>query len=331
MAPDRAPEFTYRTVISPETARASGLPAMQHAASILPLGAGRFLATWYAASYETAADAVLARASFTPADGWSAPHASLHVPGFSLGNPVLWEPEAMAARAGGGVPPGRTLQLFAALLPDPAWTSARVATLFSSDLGASWHDLRFLSPIRGLMTKGRPILSGARWLLPVYDEGTFAPMVLVSRDAGGSWELSGDTTSRGRAIQPCLVDTPRGVLMFTRSREGCILRSLSTDHGSTWSASRRTRLPNPNSAIDLIRLSDGRLCLVYNPTAEDRTTLALAFSRDEGERWTEPFAIQVSPGEVSYPSAAQDARGNLHVLYTLDRHTIVHATASLSP
>lgn len=49
---------------------------------------------------------------------------------------------------------------------------------------------------------------------------------------------------------------------------------------------RHTSLPCPNSGIDAVRLLDGRVLTVYNPTKYNyRAVLAVAVSEDDGETW----------------------------------------------
>jgi predicted neuraminidase len=289
---------------------------MHHAASVLGLEDGRLIAVWYAASYETAPDAVLLRAFWDDGE-WDEPEVVVSVPGFSLGNPVLRRSRP------------DELWLFFALLPEPAWTSARVACMVSRDAGANWESLRFLHAFAGLMTKGRPLEYGGNWLLPVYDEKSWAPMVLISKDEGRSWELVGETTARGKAIQPVIAPVPGGLLMLERSPLGRIHQSRSFDGGRSWTASVPTELPNPNSGIELLTLADGRLCLIYNPLERARTCLGAAFSNDCGESWSPLVKLVEGLGEYSYPSASQV--GDLvHILFTANRATIMHAKLDVS-
>src|SRR5690606_16289924 len=97
-------------------------------------------------------------------------------------------------------------------------------------------------------------------------------------------------------IQPTLWESEPGkVHMLLRSTEGYIYRSDSEDFGSTWSKAYKTALPNPNSAIDLTKLENGNLALLYNPDDKnwgDRSTLLLAFSTDNGKTWSEEILIE---------------------------------------
>jgi predicted neuraminidase len=93
------------------------------------------------------------------------------------------------------------------------------------------------------------------------------------------------------------------------------------DDGITWSAAQPIDLPNPNAGIDVTRLQDGRLAMVYNHATNGRTPLNLAVSRD-GDRWTQFHALETEPGEYSYPAMIQASDGNLRIAYTWRRTRI---------
>jgi predicted neuraminidase len=64
-----------------------------------------------------------------------------------------------------------------------------------------------------------------------------------------------------------------------------VRRSLSTDGGLTWGAPQPTSLPNNNSSVQAIRLSDGRVAMVANPvnaTMSDQRRASL-YDEIEGE------------------------------------------------
>jgi predicted neuraminidase len=128
-------------------------------------------------------------------------------------------------------------------------------------------------------------------------------------------------------IQPTLWETTKGeirMLMRSTERIGRIMRASSTDKGLTWSFARLTSLPNPNAGIDVARLYDGRLLLVYNHTREGRTPINLAASSDEGDTWGNPVVLEDGPGEYSYPAVIQSADSLVHITYTWNRQRIRH-------
>ena len=109
--------------------------------------------------------------------------------------------------------------------------------------------------------------------------------------------------------------------MLLRSTANKIYRSDSSDYGLTWSEAYAIDLPNNNSGIDLAKLSDGRILLVYNPVSTSwgkRTPLVVSISSDNGYSWSEiailenedpPFdeeKIKLDrshrPNEFSYPA-----------------------------
>ena len=118
----------------------------------------------------------------------------------------------------------------------------------------------------------------------------------LSKDGGYSWtrseivpmeDISIDDKHSGNhfgLIQPTMWESAPGkVHMLLRSNHGFIYRSDSVDNGQTWCKAYATELPNNNSGIDLAKLKDGTLALVYNFSTEnwgDRCKLLLAFSRD---------------------------------------------------
>jgi predicted neuraminidase len=80
-------------------------------------------------------------------------------------------------------------------------------------------------------------------------------------------------------------------------------------------------LPNPNAGIDLVRLKDARIVLIYNDSSTVRTPLTLAVSAD-GEHFTNFATLESGPGEFSYPAIIDGSDGALHITYTDNRRNI---------
>jgi predicted neuraminidase len=116
---------------------------------------------------------------------------------------------------------------------------------------------------------------------------------------------------------------------FARSNMGRICVSDSNDEGITWTPARPIDLPNPNSGIDVVRLKDGRIVMIYNHTDRGRTPLNLAVSKD-GDRWTRFADLEKDSGEYSYPAMVQAADGSLHITYTWRRQKIKYLNFPLS-
>jgi alpha-L-rhamnosidase len=88
---------------------------------------------------------------------------------------------------------------------------------------------------------------------------------------------------------------------------------------------RPTTLPNPDSGIDAVTMTDGRALLVYNhvSTRRKRFPLNVAISSD-GRRWRALRVLEDQPGEYSYPAVIQGSDGLVHITYTWNRERIKH-------
>jgi predicted neuraminidase len=146
------------------------------------------------------------------------------------------------------------------------------------------------------------------------------------------WDSTSDTLVVPQAhfgvIQPAVWEYAPGrlkMLMRATTRIGAVCAASSEDYGRTWSPASLTAVPNPNSGLDAVRLSDGRVVLACNPTREGRTPLSVLMSEDNGETWPWRKDLETKPGEYSYPSIIQAADGRVHVVYTYQRTQIYHA------
>lgn len=92
--------------------------------------------------------------------------------------------------------------------------------------------------------------------------------VAVSTDDGQTWTLSevpGSIGSVHMTIVP--LDGNRFAAFYRRRQSDFVHRSESLDGGVTWSAPEPTDVPNNNSSINVVRLNDGRLAMLCNPTS----------------------------------------------------------------
>jgi predicted neuraminidase len=268
------------------------------------------------------------------------------VPGVPLWNPVLFR------EAGGEI------WLFYKVGPNvPAWSGAIIR---SQDDGKTWSQPHLLPA--GLLgpAKNKPIqLHNGAILCPTSAEtwNTWACWVELSRDGGQSWRRCGPITApagqpaSGSAetlvsatwdaatgtlllpqdfpgvIQPAIWEyAPDHLRMLMRATRqvGTICLSESLDGGVTWSPARKLAVPNPNSGLDAVRLTDGRVALVCNPSDVGRTPLSVLISEDNGETFPQRIDLETQPGEYSYPSILQTRDGSLHVVATHNRHRIEH-------
>jgi predicted neuraminidase len=285
-------------------------PPMHHCISVTK-DKDDLITVWYSASYEKAPDSVihLAKKRF---DKWTEPVTVIKMPGFGIGNPVIWKS------------PDDELWLFFVILTENDWQSALICRQKSKDHGENWSELEIISNMKGIMTKGRLlILRNGNYLLPVYDEKKWTSMILLSED-GNNWKLYGETTVTG-LIQPVVIELDDGnLMMMSRSKMGKVYISYSFNGGLSWIASAQTDIPNPNSGIDVVKYKD-MLVLAHNHTQTGRNRMDLLFSKDEGKTWSAPFCVkEADHGEYSYPWLLQDEK-QLHLFFTDNRMNFIHS------
>jgi predicted neuraminidase len=108
--------------------------------------------------------------------------------------------------------------------------------------------------------------------------------------------------------------------------DGFIVKTESHDGGLTWSAGQDTTFPNPNAAVDLIRLKNGHLVMIYNDNNQgERNPLTMRVSTDGGKTWPAARNIVNDPkNEAGYPYIIQTADGQIHGVFTSDRRSVVN-------
>jgi predicted neuraminidase len=129
----------------------------------------------------------------------------------------------------------------------------------------------------------------------------FRSVASYSDDDGRSWTVGADNLTvppgplvvHPGAIEPILMELKDGrVWMIIRTQTLRFYESFSRDEGKTWSTPAPTKLMAPDSPGAILRLSDGRLLLVWNDvsqypiTGNWRQYLYGALSSDEGRTWS---------------------------------------------
>lgn len=290
-----------------------------HASTLVETG-GTLVAAWFGGTREKHSDVGIWMAC-RKGGAWSAPvevASGIQEDGmrYPCWNPVLFQPRN-----------GR-LMLFYKVGPSPDKWWGMLAT--SGDGGRTWADSRRLpSGILGPI-KNKPLqLADGDILAPASTEHDgWRVHFERSSDLGQTWRLIGpvnDGKSIG-AIQPSILrHDDKWLQAIGRTRQGRIFSVESTDGGDSWGTMELTSLPNPNSGIDAVTLSDGRHLLVYNHTTSGRTPLNVALSND-GRQWQAAAVLESDAGEYSYPAVIQTADGLVHITYTWKRKRIRHAT-----
>lgn len=295
----------------------------KHPASIAELDNGDLFLVYYGGGGEYAESTAVFGARLRKGETrWTAPVKLASDPFRSLGNGVPWQA------------PDGVLWLFYVVRYGETWSSSRIQVKISKDRGETWSDPSVLALEAGMMVRGRPIvLSNGDYLLPIYHE-TGEDREIVGPDSTSrflryekkskTWVPSGIVRSAMGNIQPAPVEISPGHLVAYCRRgggygpvtDGYIVRSESTDGGQTWSEGKNTSFPNPNSAIDLIRLQSGSLLLVYNHSMTRRTPLRVAISADNEKSWPHWRDIATGADSFAYPVAVQTRDGKIHVIYT---------------
>ena len=231
----------------------------------------------------------------------------------------------------------------------PGWVSYQ---MYSADQGRTWTKPELLSmdnPAGGPV-RNKPIVLSNGWMLgPSSDETEkdWLPRIDISANGGKTFErlssipinrenpLDTRTYMKGKgAIQPAVWESREGhVHALLRTDAGYIYRSDSEDFGKTWSAARKTALPNNNSGIDIAKCKD-TLYLVMNPVGESwgaRTPLIIMKSDDNGNTFTDFCTladdmiddVHGRNGQFCYPSIAEKD-GRLFISFTYNRKSIAY-------
>jgi predicted neuraminidase len=321
---------------SREEGRAEALlasPMIQnHAAFLSLLPSGVLLCAWFGGTLEGKADISIYLAQLAPdADRWSDPVRLTDDPERSEQNPVIFREPSGAlslihtAQASGNQDTcllrRRQLELDGSIVragaPEelslPRGTFVRAPICVRDDSAWMMPVFRCLAP------------AGQRWTGSHDTAG-----VAVSPDEGRSWSLTEVPDSIGSVHMTIVpLDNGRMVAFYRRRQADFVHRSTSADGGRTWSAPEPTDVPNNNSSISAIRLVDGRVALLCNPSsaatstdrrqslydelgeADDRpdatggcapvwgvprAPLSLALSSDEGRTFPQRHVIEDSAG-----------------------------------
>ena len=274
-----------------------------HASTLIKLNDGNFLIAWFAGDKEKSDNVSIWMVKGKP-NHWTAPLKVAKIRNDAHWNPVLFQS-----------PTGKIFLFFKVGKEIDTWETW-IKT--SDDNGVSWsHAYELVKGDKGGRgpVRSKPIiLSDGTWLSGSSHElNGYHVFTDRSSDDGKSWtatpylKLGDSSLINKELIQPTLWESTTGnVHMLIRSELGIICRSDSKDLGKTWSPIYKTSLPNPNSGIDVVKLSDGTLILAYNPDNRndgDRAPLLLGVSFDNGITWPKKLNIENGKGddEFSYP------------------------------
>jgi predicted neuraminidase len=305
----------------------------KHPASITELDNGDLYLVYYGGAGEYSSDtAVYGSRLVKGASEWTRPAIIADTPGRSEGNAVVWQA------------PDGIVWLFYITNYGSTWSESRIKYKLSKDRAQTWSDSDILTFELGSMVRGRPIvLNDGDYLLPVYHE-TGGNREWTAEDTCSyffrfdrktkTWSESNRIHSPNGNLQPAVVQINDNYLVaycrpggdFEPNPNRFVIRSESRDGGDTWSDGEDSEFPNPNSAVDFIRLQSGHLLLVYNNTnVGDRMPLSAAISTDNDRSYPHRRNLVNQPGDTAaYPVAIQTQDGKIHVVYTSQERTVVN-------
>jgi predicted neuraminidase len=305
----------------------------KHPASISEFDNGDLYIAYYGGSGEYELDtAVWGGRLAKGSTEWTRPVKIADTPFHSDGNPVVWQA------------PDGIVWLFYVVRYGDTWSDSRIHAKISNDGAQTWSDAFVLGDERGFMVRSKPIvLNNGDYLLPIYHE-TGHDREFVGPDTTSlflrcdpkkmAWTETNRITSRLGCLQPAAVQMTDDYLIAYMRRgggydprnDGYIVRAESHDGGRTWSGGEDSSFPNPNAAVDFLKLKNGHLMLIYNDSMNDRTPLTAAVSTD-GDK-TYPYKRNIIEGkdDFAYPYAIQTKDGKIHLVFTsIVRTQVNHA------
>ena len=280
-------------------------PTVQsHAANLLTLPDGRLGCVWFGGTQEGVPDISIWFSTLEPGSSqWSSPQQLSDDSTRSEQNPILFTNTDGA------------LWLLYTAQKAGNQDTAEVRRRISLDSGRTWGAVETLFPANetgGVFVRQLPVvLPSGRLIIPIFRCITTPgekwvgnsddSAVMISDDAGATWTehvLPGSLGCVHMNIQPV---ADGSLLALFRSRwADSIYESRSTDHGSTWSEPVPTELPNNNSSIQFVALTDGRLALVYNHSRAGEGTARRLSLYDE----IDDDGLADEQGQVAEPDAS---------------------------
>jgi predicted neuraminidase len=303
----------------------------KHPACLAELRNGDLFLVYYGGAGEYAVETAVFGARLKKGStAWTPPQAIARDPFRSLGNAVVWQA------------PDGVVWLFYVVRFGETWSTSRIQAKISRDNAETWSDAFMISLDEGMMVRNRPIvLNGGDYLLPVYHEtghdtemvGPDSTSLFLRYDLKSKqWAPTGRIRSRNGNIQPAVVQlSDTHLIAYCRrgggygpTTEGYIVRAESRDGGLTWSEGQNSRFPNPNSAIEFLKLASGALLLVYNDSMTQRTPLTASLSTDGDKSYQYRRNIAEGRNSFAYPIGFQAADGLIHIVYTSDQRTVIN-------
>ncbi|MFK0386835.1 sialidase family protein [Agrobacterium sp. NPDC090273] len=291
MTPDDIARAMTGAIVSASSERQEALlpsPMIQNHASFLHLlDDGALVCAWFGGTLEGKSDiSIFASVLLPGTSNWGEAQRLSHDPDHSEQNPVLF------------TAPDGTLWLFHTAQPSGNQDEcrirmARIVRDISAPEKLSSEEGHFLDLPRGCFVRAPlSIRDDGAWLLPIFRcvqrpgqkwNGSHDTAALgVSEDGGKTWRLEDLADSIGCVHMSPVASTTSSYSAFFRRRQAdFVYRTQSSDGGRNWSAPQPTDVPNNNSSIAAIRLKDGRLAMICNPTSAAQSSDRRASLYDE--------------------------------------------------
>jgi len=303
-----------------------------HASNLIELPTGELLATWWAGSFEKSPDVSIwtSRLDLNGNKGWSVPKIAHNTPNHFDGTPVLY------------LSPENTLFLFYRKMHHgkiiPAGHSVtQILYKTSQDYGKTWSKSKFLRKGWFRVIRCEPLRTPQGWvILPFHRElFTYQSRFYINKDPElqDAWKTHGRLKVPGGCLEPSVCMTSSGSILcgLRTYKANFVYFSRSMDGGKTWTKPFASKVPNPNSQVDLLSLKNGNILMACNPAekiqGKNRGELSVFRSLDEGKTWDmeNKLIIEKEIGkEFSYPCMIQTDDGCVHLSYTYKRKTINH-------
>ncbi len=273
-------------------------PMIQNHASFLHMtDEGALICAWFGGTLEGKSDiSIFASVLSEGSDQWGEPQRLSFDPDHSEQNPVLF-----------AAPDGKLI-LFHTSQPSGNQDECRIRLAEISRDACDPTKLtasegQYLDLPRGCFVRAPLVVrDDGAWLLPIFrciqrpgqkwNGSHDRAAVGISEDGGKTWRLEDIDQSTGCVhMSPVLIGENKLAAVFRRRQADSVYRTESGDGGRTWSAPQATDVPNNNSSIAAIRLQDGRIAMICNPTNAEMSADRRASLYDElGEEDDRPDA-----------------------------------------
>jgi len=294
-----------------------------HCSTIVELTGGDLLAAWYAGTGEAKMDsAVVSSRRKSGENSWEPLRVLSDTPRKPEGNCVLFT-----------APDGRLWLVFALMHgkldghwgPGVRWATCDIRSMTSDDGGLNWSETRVIREELGMVPRCKPVILDNNEIVMGFENNLGFSHFMISSDNGQSWFWTGPL--RGVPNEhPALIQRDNGdiLAMLRPSLFRRIGKAISRDRGRIWEDAVNTELLNPGAAIDMVKLEDGRVVIVFNDSWRSRNPLTLALSEDEGDSWPYKRDLVTGDGSFAYPAIINDSEGLIHVTFTNNRNHIDH-------